>query len=135
MTGRLPTTLLAILGALLAAISAQVGASPLASMGWAIAAGVGLTLMLRGVGLRIVGVLIAVLGVTGAGWAVQAGAWVAGGGFVLCIVAAGGFIVWGPGWHARRSPRAAAPADLWKVMDEGGDPTAEQGSPRQGDTG
>lgn len=135
MTGRLPATLLAVVGALLAVVAAHVGGSPLASPAWAIAAGIGLTLMLRGVGLRVVGVVLVALAITGAGWAIASAQWVALAGFALCVLAASAFVVWGPGWRARRPPRADAPVDLWKAMDEGGDPTDEQGSPSPRDNG
>lgn len=126
MKGRWPVTLAAAFGALLAGGAAQVGGSPLASLGWALAAGVGLSLMLRGFGLRIVGVLLSVLAVVGAGWAIQEGQWVASGGFVLVVVAALGILVWGPNWRQSHSGREAAREDPWKAMDRGLDPTAEQ---------
>ena len=133
MTGRWSVTLLAAAGALIAGVSAQVGGSPLASLGWAVAAGVGLSLMLRGVGLRIVGVLLASLSMASLVWAAKAGQWVALVGFVAVLVASFGFVVWGPSWRHRRVDEREAPADLWKAMDEGADPTDEQGSPGASD--
>ena len=126
MTGRWPVTLFAVAGAMLAGIAAQVGSSPLASLAWALAAGVGLSLMLHGFGLRIVGVALTCLAVVGIGWAAQVGQWVALVGFVLVTVAGLGFTVRGPNWRHQRVRRQSAPG-LWQAMDPGGDPTDEQG--------
>ncbi|NHB86010.1 hypothetical protein G7085_19690 [Tessaracoccus sp. HDW20] len=133
MTGRWPVTLLAVAGALIAGVAAQTAGSSLASLAWALAAGVGLSLMLRGFGLRIVGILLAGLAVAGIGWAAQSGQWTPLVGFVATLIASLGFVVWGPAWRHRRSTGREAPADLWKAMDEGYDPTGEQGSPDAAD--
>ncbi len=129
MTGRWPVTLLAVVGALLAGVSAQAAGSTLASVGWAVAAGVGLSLMLRGFGLRVVGILLAVVSIGGIAWSAQASQWIPLAGFVLSLVASAGFVIWGPSWRHRQRTRTDAPADLWKTMDEGVDPTDEQSSP------
>ena len=34
--------------------------------------------------------------------------------------------MWGPAWATRRSHKTDGPVDLWKAMDDGADPTAEQ---------
>lgn len=131
MKGRWPVTLLAVVGALLAGIGGQVGGSSLASVGWAVAAGVGLSLMLRGFGLRVVGILLVVVSIGGLAWSVQAAQWVPLAGFTLSLLASVGFVVWGPTWRNQARDRTDAPADLWKAMDEGADPTGEQGSPAE----
>lgn len=126
MRGRLPVTLLAAAGALTGGFAAQAAASGVQAVAWAAAAGVGLTLMLRGIGLRVVGVALAALAVAGSVWAAQAGLWVAVAGFVALVVAAFGLVVWGPGWAGRAREGREAPPDLWSAMDRGDDPTDEQ---------
>lgn len=126
MTGRWPVTLLAVAGSLVAGFSAQAAGSGVASLAWAVAAGLGLSLMLRGVWLRILGVALTGLAVASAGWAWQAGQWVALGGFVVAAVALLGMAWWGPAWVARARQAGDHPVDLWKAMDDGADPTGEQ---------
>ena len=43
-------------------------------------------------------------------------------------VAALGFVAWGPGWRLRQRREREVQVDYWKAMDEGDDPTDEQGS-------
>lgn len=126
MTGRWPVTLLAAAGALVAGVAAQTAASPVASLAWALLAGVGLSLMLRGVGLRIVGVLLTALATASAFWAAQAALWVSVAGFAVVALSAVGFILWGPGWAGRARRETDRPVDVWASMDQGSDPTAEQ---------
>ena len=126
MTGRWPVTLLALAGSLVAGFSAQAAGSGVASLAWAVAAGLGLSLMLRGVWLRVLGVALTALAVASAGWAWQAGQWVALGGFVATAAALLGMAWWGPAWVARATQAGDHPVDLWKAMDDGADPTGEQ---------
>lgn len=135
MTGRWGVTLVTAAGALVAGIAAQSAGSPLASLAWAVLAGIGLSLMLRGFGLRIVGIILAAVGIGGAGWAVQAGQWIPLTGFVVVLFGAGGYLAWGPGWRHRPRPERVAHTDLWKAMDEGEDPTGEQVVPGDGNSG
>lgn len=128
MTGRWAVTLLTALAALIAGISAQSGGSNLASLAWALLAGVALSLMLSGFGLRIVGILLTAVAVLAAGWAVQAGQWIALAGFCVAAVGALGYTWFGPGWRLRPRAERRSQADLWKAMDEGEDPTGEQGA-------
>ncbi|MBK7821235.1 MAG: hypothetical protein IPJ61_09185 [Tessaracoccus sp.] len=123
MIGRAPVTLAAAAGAVTAGIAAQAASSPVGSLAWAAAAGIGLSLMLRGVGLRVVGVLLTALAVTGAGWSVQAGQWVACAGFAVVAVAALGVVVWGPRWRTERASGSGRALDPWAAMDKGEDPT------------
>lgn len=98
------------------------------ALGWTAAAGVFLMLMLRGPGLRAMGVLLALLGM-GAG---VLGALAGGAGWFLLLPAAlllvggGAAARWGPGWPTRAGagPRDA-PRDQWKQLDAGDDPTTE----------
>ena len=133
MTGRWAVTLLALAGALTAGFSAQAAGSGVASLGWALAAGLGLSLMLRGLQLRVLGVALTALAVAAAGWAGQAGQWVSLAGFAVSALALLGMVWWGPGWVARRRADGAHPVDLWAAMDSGADPTDEQDVHRAGD--
>lgn len=126
MTGRLPVTLLTTAAALLAGLTAQSAGSNLASLAWVLLAGVALSLMLRGFGLRIIGILLTVVAVAAAGWAVQAGQWMPLVGFCLAAVGTLGFAWFGPGWRLRQRAERRPQADLWKAMDAGEDPTDEQ---------
>ena len=97
------------------------------AIGWAAAAGAFLMLMLRGQGLRAMGILLVLLGL-GAG---LLGAVQGGPGWLLVLPAAllvvGGVAAarWGPDWPVRAGsgPRDA-PRDQWKQFDAGEDPTA-----------
>ncbi len=123
MIGRAPVTLVVAAGAVTAGIAAQAASSPVGSVAWAAAAGVGFSLMLRGVGLRVVGVLLAALATAGAAWSVQAGQWVAFAGFVVAAIGTLGFVMWGPRWRSGRSTGEARALDPWAAMDKGEDPT------------
>ncbi|HQD21906.1 MAG TPA: hypothetical protein PKY27_06580 [Arachnia sp.] len=123
MIGRAPVTLVAAAGAVTAGIAAQAASSPVGSLAWAAAAGIGLSLMLRGAGLRVVGVLLTVIAVMGAGWSVQAGQWVAAAGFAVAAVASLGLVLWGPRWRSDRGSGGARALDPWAAMDKGEDPT------------
>lgn len=116
------------LGALGLVIGANVlGSGGGVALGWAAAAGAFLMLMLRGPGLRAMGVLLVLLGI-GAG---VLGALTGGTGWFLLLPAAllvlGGAAAarWGPGWPTRagNGPREA-PRDQWRQFDAGEDPTA-----------
>ena len=87
MTGRWPVTLLAVAGSLTAGFAAQAAGSGVASLAWALAAGLGLSLMVHGPWLRLLGVALTVLAVASGGWAAQAAQWVALGGFAVAAVA------------------------------------------------
>lgn len=128
MTGRWAVTLLTAAGVLVAGLAAQSAGAPLASLAWALLAGIGLSLMLRGFGLRIVGMLLVALAVGGVVWGVQSAQWVPVAGFAVAGVAALGFVAWGPGWRLRQRREREVQVDYWKAMDEGDDPTDEQGS-------
>lgn len=131
MTGRWAVTLLALAGALTAGFSAHTAGSGVASLGWALAAGLGLSLMLRGLQLRFLGVALSALAVAAAGWAGQAGEWVSLTGMAVSALALLGMVWWGPGWVTRR--RAEHALDMWAAMDSGVDPTDEQDVPRAGE--
>lgn len=134
MTGRWPVTLLAVAGALGAGFAAQSSGSGVQAFAWALAAGIGLSLMVRGVGLRVLGVALTALAVAGAGWAGRAGLWLVVAGFAVAAVAQLGVIVWGPGWASRpRGPRAGGD-DLWAAMDRGDDPTLDDANAAPGES-
>lgn len=126
---RKPLVLVALaLGALGLVVLANVlGSSGGVALGWTAAAGTFLLLMLRGHGLRAMGVLLALLG-AGAG---VLGVITGGTGWFLLLPAAllvlggGATARWGPGWPARAGagPRDA-PRDQWKQFDAGEDPTS-----------
>lgn len=132
MTGRL-TLLLALVGALgLAFTGLGTDASAVQALGWAAAAGVGLSLMLRGPGLRIMGVLGILLSVAAGASAVVAGgwAWLAVLFAAVLAVASVATVRSGPTW--RRGPSATQKEplrDLWKQFDAGDDPTTNEQSP------
>lgn len=133
MTGRWPVTLLAIVGALTAGFAAQSSGSGVQAVAWALAAGIGLSLMVRGAGLRVLGAVLAVLALAGATWAGQAGLWLVLAGFAVAAAAEVGVILLGPRWAYR--PRTQRPGgdDPWAAMDRGEDPTDDD--PTQGDDG
>lgn len=135
MTGRWPVTLLALAGVLAAGFAAQAAGNGLASLAWAVAAGLGLSLMLRGVWLRVLAVALTALTVASLGWAWQAGQWVALAGFAVATVALLGMTWRGPSWVPRSRAAGDQPVDLWKAMDDGADPTGEQDVHRAGPAG
>jgi hypothetical protein len=122
LTRRWPVTLLGAAGALTAGVAGNATGEPaISGAGWAALAGIALSLMLHGTGLRIVGILIAVLAVLGVvvvGW----GSWA--GIALVPVLVAGALMAWaGPKWD-RGERRQRQPAkDLWSRMDAGEDPT------------
>ena len=134
MTGLL-TILLGIVGALgIAFTGLGADASAVQALGWAAAAGAGLSLMLRGPGLRIMGVLGVLLAIAaGASAAVAGGwAWLAVAFAVVLAVAAVATIRRGPLWRAGVAATKKEPArDLWKQFDAGDDPTTDDQSPHE----
>ncbi|HMR48814.1 MAG TPA: Trp biosynthesis-associated membrane protein [Arachnia sp.] len=133
------TLILGLAGAALAGFTGQSVDAALGAIALAVAAGLGLSLMLRGVGLRIVGVLVTVLATIGAGLSVasaaggQGVAWASLGGFLAVLVAGYSLLRYGPGWAALAADRPAHPKDLWKQIDEGLDPTSDESGGGTGD--
>ena len=131
MTGRL-SVLLALVGALgLAFTGLGAGASAVQALGWAAATGVGLSLMLRGPGLRIMGVLGVLLAIAAGAVAVVAGgwAWLAVLFSAVLAVAAVATVRSGPTWRASAAATKKEPLrDLWKQFDAGDDPTTNDQS-------
>ena len=131
MSGRV-SILLALVGALgLAFTGMGAGAAAVQALGWAAAAGVGLSLMLRGPGLRVMGVLGVLLAIGAGAGAVVAGgwAWLAVPFAAALAVAAVAAVRSGPAWRASSSTtRKQPPRDLWKQFDAGDDPTTNEQS-------
>ena len=128
------TALLGVIGALgIAFTGLATDASALQALGWAAVAGVGLSAMLRGPGLRAMGVLGVLLAVGAAVSTVFAGGW-AWLSVLFCailVVAAVATFRDGPGWREKTRSREKEPArDLWKEFDAGEDPTAGEQVPR-----
>lgn len=123
VTRRLPVTALVALGALGAGIAATVAEAPgTAGVAWATLAAVALSLMLHGLGLRVMAGVVVALSVLGTLVAVGELPW-AIVGFVVCSL---GAILWwrhGPSWGGDRRP-ARSEDDPWKQLDAGQDPTA-----------
>lgn len=122
LTRRLPTTLVGVIGALAAGILASTAPAPeVGGLAWAILAGLALSLMLHGVGLRVLGGVIAVLAALGGVLSVLTVWWL-----VVCFVPvlASGLLmlVFGPSW-ARGRQKKETVKDMWKQLDEGDDPT------------
>ncbi len=134
MTGRL-AILLGLVGALgIAFTGLGAGASAVQALGWAASAGVGLSLMLRGPGLRIMGVLGVLLAIAAGAGAVVAGgwAWLAVVFAAVLAVAAVATVASGPTWRAGAAATKREPArDLWKQFDTGDDPTDNEQSPEE----
>ncbi|MGO1384423.1 MAG: hypothetical protein ACTHWA_07240 [Arachnia sp.] len=121
------TALLGVAGALgIAVTGLAADASAVQALGWAACAGVGLSAMLRGPGLRVLGAVGVVLAV-GAG--VSAGfaggwAWISLLFSAMLALAAVFTFRHGPAWRAVARSRRQEPArDLWKQFDAGEDPT------------
>lgn len=134
MTGRL-TALLAVVGALgIAFTGIGTDAPAVQALGWAAAAGVGLSAMLRGPGLRVMGVLGVLLAV---GAAVSGGfsggwAWLAVLFAAVLAVASVAVIRRATLWKAGSATAMREPAkDLWKQFDAGDDPTTDERTPDQ----
>lgn len=121
MTGRLPVTLVAVAGALVAVLAAQATDASTA-LGLATLAGLGLGMMLAGTRLRVLAVLVVLLAIGGGVRAAANGAWIALAGFVVAGIGSAATAAWGPGW-LRRSPEQAKRLDDWAAMDAGLDPT------------
>lgn len=123
LTSRWPVTLLGVVGALAAGIAGGVAEAPeVAGTGWAALAGLGLSLMLHRLGLRIVGALLVLLAVLGGVLAFTGNAWLAIA-FVPVLVSGGAMATLGPGWKRRRPVRDVPSDDWWKRLDSGDDPT------------
>lgn len=118
---------LAAAGSLALAIGGPPAQAPAAgALGWAAMAGTFSLLMLRGGGVAVMGVLLALLGVfAGAAGAVSGGwAWALAAP-ALCVVVGGlGALRSRAGWvvAAGAGPRAGE-LDAWKQLDRGVDPT------------
>ncbi|MGV8846865.1 hypothetical protein [Tessaracoccus sp.] len=136
MTGRI-TALLAVIGALgIAFTGLAADASAVQALGWAAAAGVGLSAMLRGPGLRIMGVVGVLLAIAAAASAVLAGgwAWTAMAFAAIMAVSAVFTILRGPLWRANATKARREPVkDLWKQFDAGDDPTTDVEEPSDRD--
>ncbi len=125
--------LLAVVGALgIAFTGLGADASAVQALGWAAAAGVGLSVMLRGPGLRVMGVLGILLALAAAASSVVAGglAWLALAFSMALAVAAVITTRDGPSWKSKVGTRDKEPArDLWKQFDSGDDPTTSEQTP------
>ncbi len=117
---RWTVTLIGALGAVVAGFGGQ-SAPAAAGMAWAALAGIGLSVMLHGFGLRIVGPIIALMGVGGIVLGSGSIAWLAAP-FALVLVAGVLMTVVGPRWVARKAPKKVSD-DWWQRMDAGEDPT------------
>lgn len=122
LTGRLPVTACGIVAALTTGIAGTaLGAQATTGIAWAVLAGFGLSLMLHGRAMPVIGVITGVLavlgGVVGAGeqpWLIA--------GFAVAFAAAAAMAWKGPSW-AHRSPVRQHRGDMWSAFDEGEDPT------------
>ncbi|MDO5735105.1 MAG: hypothetical protein Q4P15_01370 [Propionibacteriaceae bacterium] len=132
MNGRV-TALLAVIGALGIAFTGLGAQAPaVQALGWASAAGVGLSAMLRGPGLRVMGILGLLLSIGAAISAVLAGGWALLGVVFAAVlaVAAVGTVMRGPLWRAAATTSKREPVrDLWKQLDAGDDPTTDAKEP------
>lgn len=130
------THVLRWVGPLLVVVAGVVaGAVAKNPIGWALAAGSVLLLVLGRVGKRVLGIALTILAVMMAGFALTAEPreWLAGVLALVGVVGAGLVILTADAWGRRRSrfERGGAPVDaeatpleVWKAMDEGHDPTA-----------
>ena len=136
MTGRL-TAFLAVVGALGIALAGLVADAPaVQALGWAAVAGVGLSAMLRGPGLRIMGGVGALLALVAAVSAALAGgwAWIAVAFTAVLLVAAFSAVIRGPLWRTDSTRATREPLkDVWKQFDAGEDPTTDAGGPDERD--
>lgn len=132
---RARAVLLGLAGAALGGFVGRSASDALGMIALAIAAGFGLSLMLRGVGLRLIGIAMVLLGGLGAGLSVYAAvmeqplARAALAGFLIVVFSGVVFVRSGPTWVALAADRPAQPKDLWKQIDEGIDPTEEEIDP------
>ncbi len=128
------TALLGVIGALgIAFTGLAADASAVQALGWAATAGVGLSAMLRGPGLRAMGALGVLLALAAGVSAGFAGGW-ALGSLLFCVILAVAALTTfrhGPAWRAKVRSREKEPArDLWKQFDAGEDPTTSEDVPR-----
>ena len=122
LTSRVSTTILGLAGAGGAAITGNfLDAAATSCVAWAGLAALALSLMLHGRGLRVVGVLLALLSVAGIVASIMEQPWVAVA-FVALLVASALFVVVGPSWRTERAPRVQQ-RSLWEELDKGEDPT------------
>lgn len=122
LTSRALTTILGLAGAGGAAIAGNfLDAAATRGVAWAGLAALALSLMLHGRGLRVLGVLLALLSVTGIVVSVMEQPWVVVA-FVALLVASALFVVVGPSWRTERAPRVQQ-RNLWEELDKGEDPT------------
>ena len=132
---RARTLLLGLVGAALGGFAGQSASEALGTIALAIAAGFGLSLMLRGIGLRVVATAVALLGLLGCVLSGSVAAdgqpwgWAALPGFLVVVSAGVVLFRFGPGWAGAPSDRPTAPKDLWKQIDEGIDPTDGEDMP------
>lgn len=101
----------------------------LQALGWAALAGIGLSAMLRGVGLQAMGAFGVALAIAAAATAAIAGgwAWLGGACAVALAIAGVATIGRGPTWRAAAAGSRRVPAeDLWKQFDAGDDPTTDR---------
>jgi len=127
------TALLGVAGALgIAFTGLAADASAVQALGWAASAGVGLSAMLRGPGLRVLGALGILLAVGAGVSAGFAGGW-AWLSLIFCAILAVAAVATfrhGPAWRAKARSREKEPArDLWKQFDAGEDPTTGEHVP------
>lgn len=120
MSRALLLRLVLALGALTAGMAGQAASSPVASVAWAMLAGLGVSFMVRP---RLVACLVGVLGVAGAAWALRDGLPVAGIGFLVAVAGSLALAILGTGSSGRRTVTPETPIDMWRAMDAGEDPT------------
>lgn len=120
MSRALLPRLIVALGALAAGVAGQAAESPVASVAWAMLAGLGVSFMMSP---RLVACLVGMLGVTGAAWALWGGLLVAGTGFLIAVAGAVALAILGTGSSARRTAAPETSAGMWGAMDAGEDPT------------
>lgn len=122
LTGRLPVTTLGLLASLCTGIAGNaLGAPASTGVAWAVLAGFGLSMMVHGRALQVLGGLTGALAVLGGVVASGERPWLIAG-FAAALVAAAGIIWRGPTWR-RRSREGQQRVDMWRSLDEGQDPT------------
>ena len=118
LKSRRVATSLGALGALAAGIAGNaVGASATTGVAWAALAAVALSLMLHGTGLRVLGLLLALLGVGGIAASITEQPWIIGG-FIPVIGSAVLMILYSPRWRSSR-PTQTTQRSLWEDLDNG----------------
>lgn len=126
MRGRGLVTVVAVIGAAVAGISAQVASSSVGALALALLAGIGASLLVRGGALRALGVVLVILATGGAVVAGTQQLWATLAGFAIASLGCLGMIAWGPNWVRQHRSDAERPVDYWQAMDAGEDPTGEQ---------